>query len=90
VRLNHVDSSIANIVGLCSGVGLLEEAVRLGLEHLGIRSRLALCCEWDAYAAACLLARMEESSVEPIEGGDFREKTGPPRLPQQPIDQMAT
>ena len=44
---------------------MLEEAVGLGLEHLGFWHRLTLCCEWEGYAASCLLARMEEQSLEP-------------------------
>lgn len=56
---------LKTIVGLCSGVGLLEEAVCAGLRYLGFEPRVALCCEWEGYAAACLLARMEEQSVEP-------------------------
>lgn len=60
-----MDSSIANIVSLCTGVGMLDEAVRLGAEQLGIRTRLAMCAEWEAYAAACLRSRMEDESMEP-------------------------
>jgi len=68
-----VDSAVKNIASLCTGVGMLDEAVRLGCEHLGWRTRLAMCAEWEAYAAACLRSRMEESSMEsaPIWCGDF-------------------
>lgn len=54
---------------------MLDEAFRLGCEYLGLRSRTALCCEWESYAAACLLARMEEQSMEPapIWCGDLRD-----------------
>ena len=53
------------IVSLCSGVGWLDEGFRLGLEHVGFRSRVVAYCERDAYAQAVLMARMAESSLEP-------------------------
>jgi DNA (cytosine-5)-methyltransferase 1 len=70
-----VDSSIINIAGFCSGVGMLDEAVGVALDFLGYEHRLALLCEWEGYAAACLLARMEEQSMEPcpIWCGDLRD-----------------
>ena len=64
-----------NSLGLCAGVGLLDVAVQLGCEHLGIDCRPAALCEWDAYAAGVLLSRMEETSLEPcpIWCGDLRD-----------------
>ena len=53
------------ILSLCSGTGMLDESVRLGLEHVGIRSRVVGYCERDPYAQAVLLARMAEASLEP-------------------------
>lgn len=44
---------------------MLDESLRLGFNHFGIECRNAVLCEWEAYATACLLARMEESSMEP-------------------------
>lgn len=49
----------------CTGVGMLDEAVRLGCTYFGWRARTAFMCEWESYAAAVLLARMEEASLEP-------------------------
>lgn len=54
-----------NILSLCSGVGWLDEGLSIGLEHLGYQSRVLGYVERDAYAAAFLLARMEESSLAP-------------------------
>lgn len=70
-----MDRSTINTLGLCAGVGMLDLGVAAGLEYLGFQPRATALCEWEAYAAACLLARMEESSLEPcpIFGGDLRE-----------------
>lgn len=54
-----------SIASLCSGVGMLDEGVRLGCAHLGIRTSVACYCEWESYAASVLLARMEDASLEP-------------------------
>lgn len=66
---------IINTIGLCSGIGMLEEAIRLGCEFFGWRTRPACLAEWESYAASVLLARMEESSLEPcpIWCGDLRD-----------------
>ncbi len=76
----NVDSTVINTFGLCSGVGMLEEAVRLGCEFFGRRTKSACLCEWDAYAAAVLLARMENAALEPcpIWCGDMRELDAKP------------
>lgn len=48
-------------ISLCSGVGMLDEGIRLAFPG----ARTACFVEWEAYAQACLLARMEEASLEP-------------------------
>ena len=48
-------------ISLCSGVGMLDEAVALAFPG----ARTACFVEWESYAQACLLARMEEASLEP-------------------------
>lgn len=58
-------SPILTIGSFCTGIGWLDEGVKAGCEHFGWRALSALLCEWDAYAAATLLARMEEASLEP-------------------------
>lgn len=72
---NDMDRPQWNSLGLCSGVGLLDLAVAIGCEHLGIDCRPAAACEWDAYAASVLLQRMEDQALEscPIWGGDMRD-----------------
>lgn len=57
--------STLTIASFCSGVGLLDLGVRAALEFLGFKPRAALFAEWEAYAAAVLLARMEDQSLEP-------------------------
>lgn len=54
-----------NVLSLCSGVGMLDEGLSAGLDFFGIRSRVLAYVEREAYAAATLLARMEEQSLEP-------------------------
>lgn len=73
-----MDSAEVNLLSLCSGVGMLDEAVALGCASLGWRARTVGYCERDAYAAACLLARMEEQSMEPapVWAGDMRDFDG--------------
>lgn len=44
---------------------MLDLGVHLGIEYLGYRAVPAVCCEWETYAAAVLLARMEDASMEP-------------------------
>ena len=58
-------------LGVCSGTGMLEEALRLVFPGC----RCAALCEWEAYAAATLLARMEDASMEPapVWCGDLRD-----------------
>jgi DNA (cytosine-5)-methyltransferase 1 len=59
------NNATLNVLSLCSGVGMLDEGVHAGLGHLGIRSRVLAYVERESYAAATLLARMEEQSLEP-------------------------
>jgi len=54
-----------NLIGLCAGVGMLDEGVRAGFEHLGFAPRVLAYVERESYAAATLLARMEDESLEP-------------------------
>lgn len=49
-----------NTLSLCTGYGGLER----GLHLAGIRTRLVAACERDPYAAAVLVARMEESALD--------------------------
>jgi len=44
---------------------MLDEGVAAALGYLGLRYRTVGYVERDAYAAACLLARMEEQALEP-------------------------
>lgn len=53
-----------NRIDLCSGVGMLGLAVELGCEFFGVRSRSVAHIERDAYAAATLVARMEDAALE--------------------------
>ena len=73
-----MDRPIINYLSLCSGVGLLDEAFAAGCWHIGWRANPVALCEREAYAAACLLARMEESSMEPapVYAGDLRDFDG--------------
>ena len=75
LKANDMDRPQWNSLGLCSGVGLLDLAVCLGAEQLGIECKPAVLCEWDAYAASVLLARMEDATLEPcpIWCGDLRD-----------------
>ncbi|HMO86840.1 MAG TPA: DNA cytosine methyltransferase [Lacipirellulaceae bacterium] len=71
----YVDAPVFNIASLCSGVGWLDEGVRAGLDLLGCRARPVVYVERDAYAAATLLARMDDETVEPapVWCGDLRD-----------------
>lgn len=53
------------IVSLCSGVGMLDVGVELGLAYLGIPSRVLCYVEREAFAASRLLERMEDEALEP-------------------------
>lgn len=52
------------LIDACAGFGMLGEAVLLGLEHLGLRGRVACHIERDSAAAAALVARMEASPLD--------------------------
>jgi DNA (cytosine-5)-methyltransferase 1 len=62
---NDMDNPVVNILSLCSGVAGLDLGLHAGLEFCGCQPRVVGYCERDAYAAAVLLARMEEKSLEP-------------------------
>jgi len=49
---------------LFSGTGMLGEGFRAGIGHLGITYRTVCHVEREAYAAAVLVARMEEGSLD--------------------------
>lgn len=57
---------------------MLDEGLRLGLEHVGYESRVVAYVEREAYAQAVLLARMADATLEPapicdsLEGIDAR------------------
>jgi site-specific DNA-cytosine methylase len=51
-------------IELCSGVGMLGEGLRAGLAYLGLENRTCVHVEREAYAAAVLVARMEEGSLD--------------------------
>ena len=54
------------VLSLCSGIGMLDEGVSLGIEHLtGSRAVVVGFCERESYAASILMARMADSSLEP-------------------------
>jgi site-specific DNA-cytosine methylase len=59
--LFNVDNSKPVILSICSGVGMLDQAVELVLPQ----ARVACYAEWDSFASSILLARMEESALEP-------------------------
>lgn len=70
--------TLLHTVSLCTGVGMLDVGFAAGLEYLGIRCRTVLYAEREAYAAAVLLARMEEGSLDaaPVWCGDFTQLDG--------------
>ena len=63
-----------------SGVGMLDEGVRAGLEYLGIPSVCVGYCEREAYPASVLMARMEEKTLEqaPVWCGDIADLDAKP------------
>jgi DNA (cytosine-5)-methyltransferase 1 len=54
---------------------MLDQAVGFALERRGIVHQVAAYCEWESSAAATLIARMEEQSLEPspVFCGDLRD-----------------
>lgn len=64
-----------NAISLCSGVGMLDEGVRAGLEFLGITLRTVAYAEWEAPAATQLIALMEAGCLDeaPVWCGDIRQ-----------------
>ena len=59
---------------------MLEEAVRIGCEHLGYRTKPVFACEWESSAANVLRQRMEDQALEPcpIWCGDLGKLDGRP------------
>ena len=76
----NVDTARVNILSLCSGVGMLDEGVRLALASIGIESRVVCHVERESSAAASLLARMETKTLfpAPIWCADVKEFDGSP------------
>lgn len=76
----NVDRPTLNTLGLCAGVGMLEEGIRAGLDFLGFDSRPLAYVEREAFAASILVARMDEEAMEsaPIWCGDLRLFDGRP------------
>lgn len=60
-----MDNPAFHILSICSGVGMLDEGFERALEFHGRRTRVVAYVEREASAAAMLLARMEEQSLEP-------------------------
>lgn len=53
-----------NILEICTGVGMLGEGLRAGLQHLGIAHRAVGYLEREAYPASVLAARCQEGSLD--------------------------
>jgi site-specific DNA-cytosine methylase len=53
-----------NLISLCSGVGMLDEGLRAGLESLGIESRVVLHVEREIAAVAQLATLMEAGCLD--------------------------
>lgn len=51
-------------IEFCAGVGMLGEGLRAGFEYLGLPHRTVCYVEREAHAAAVLVARMEEGSLD--------------------------
>ena len=54
-----------NILSTFSGIGALDLAVSSALRALGFGARACCYCEREAHAAAALVARMEDASLDP-------------------------
>lgn len=71
--MSHVDTSFESlrVLGVCAGIGGLERGVRLAFPG----ARLVGLCERDSYAAAVLVARMEEAALDPapVFAGDLHD-----------------
>ena len=70
-------------MALCAGVAGLELGVGMALQQLGLEYRCVCYVEREAYAAACLVARMEDAVLDPaliwddlttFDGGQWRGK----------------
>lgn len=63
-RSEGVNDLALQTISLFSGVGMLDEGLRAGLAHMGIPHRTLCHVEREAHAAAVLVARMEEGSLD--------------------------
>jgi len=70
----NVPNPTLNVLSLCSGIGGLDLGVKLACPG----ARTVCFVEWESYAAAILLARMEDETLEPapVFCGDLREFDG--------------
>lgn len=62
--MTHVALPALNLIELCAGTGMLGLGLKLGLDRLGIRARTVCYVERESYAAASLVARMEDSAMD--------------------------
>jgi len=54
------------VLSLCSGIGMLDEGLSLGVECLlGRPAKVVGYCERESFAASILLARMADKALEP-------------------------
>ena len=63
--MTHVATPETTLFSVCSGTGMLDVGLQLALEWHGCRTRVVGYCERESSAAAILMARMEEQSLEP-------------------------
>ena len=49
---------------ICTGVGMLGEGLRAGLQYMGVETRPVCYIEREAYASSVLAARIEEGSLD--------------------------
>lgn len=62
--MNNVALCPLNLISLCSGVGMLDEGLRAGLEFIGIESRIVLHVEREIAAVAQLATLMEAGCLD--------------------------
>lgn len=69
---NVVDTTI-NSISLCSGIGMLDEAVGFALEHFGLKHDTVAYAEWEGYPAQQLVTLMDQGALDsaPVWCGDF-------------------
>lgn len=55
---------VLRALSLCSGIGGLDMGVRFALEEAGVHVRTVCYVERESFAAACLVARMDEKALD--------------------------